>query len=180
MIAKISLPIFALLAAASPGGAALIDFLDDTSNLVPNEFSSLTVSGGEVSMLSAEASVDRVIDWMFDGTTRLGLTQEGLVEVIPTAQVQDGMWGLWGVFYDGTNYLNEVEMLSFTDSADTVNLTVPDFAPAGADNYVLRFRVNEAVGDGFTFTQISATPVPEPSFVALLAVGGLLGLRRKR
>lgn len=122
------------------------------------------------------------MDWQIGGVTHLDLDDEGLLEIVPTDQIQDGEWGAWILYFNATGaFLTETNILPFTDSVAVFSTGVNSLAPAGAEEYILRFRVREAVGDGFSFTQISATAVPEPSsaLLILIGMGGLLMCRRK-
>lgn len=168
-------------AAVVPSGwGQLIDPLDTAANFSTPLNASYTVGGGEVSILSQAPSVDRVADWMRTGTVRLDLIDEGAVYVEPTAQVAGGEWGLWALFFESSGaFAGEVNVLPFTDSVGAESFLMTDFAPVDAESYFLRFRVREGVGEGFTFTQINATPVPEPS-AFLLFVASLVSVVRRR
>ncbi|GHC41312.1 hypothetical protein [Roseibacillus persicicus] len=168
------------LTLASASNAAVIDVLDDLSNFGTPHFSSLNLlPGGEMSFISEAASEDRVVSWMRDGSVRLGLDTESLVTVVPTGQVNAGEWGLWAVYFDGNAFNDEVNLLGFTSSTATVSFDVKAFAPASADSYFLHFRVKEAAGDGFTFTEIRAVPEPGTAFLAGLALFPLLRRNRR-
>lgn len=162
-------------------GAAIFDSLDDASNFAAPLNAEYVVGSGEVSIVSLEPSVDRVADWMEGGTIPLSLAEEGRIEVESTLQILGGEWALWGVFFDGNeSFLSEVEMLPFTDLVGNVDIYVPDFAPSEADSFVLRFRVREAEGDGFTFTRINATPIPEVRVLGMLFMAAGFFFRRWR
>lgn len=164
----------ALLSFATITHASLIDPLDDTSNFgTPVNSTLATSSPGELSITSTASSVDRLVDWLVNGTDRLNLISEGHVTVTPTSQINSGEWGLWALYYTSTGtFLSEANILPFTDSTDVVSIDLSTSAPVSSDEFILRFRVREAVGDGFSFTQIDATPisaVPEPSALFILA-----------
>ncbi|MGJ8654945.1 MAG: hypothetical protein ACSHX6_00735 [Akkermansiaceae bacterium] len=175
-----------LVGSASAGlsmvGNAWVDDMSDISNFSGSL--NMTVSldfPGEVSMVSDAPSVDRLVNWMVDGTTRLDLIDNGYVEVTPDAQIVSGQWQMWALFYTDTGvFLDEVSLLDFTASASVFTTDLSDVAPVGTDEFFLRFRIKEAVGDGFSFSQIKVSPIPEPSsgLLALLGCGYLL--RRNR
>ncbi|MDF1826241.1 MAG: PEP-CTERM sorting domain-containing protein [Verrucomicrobiales bacterium] len=177
-----------LLFIATVAPASLIDPLDDPSNFGTPLNSTLTSSlAGELSLISDVPSVDRLVDWQINGSTstptRLDLVDEGYVTVTPTNQINSGEWGLWAVYYNSSGtFVDEINILPYTSSADVVSVNVTTSAPVTADDYILRFRVTEAAGDGFSFTQIDATPtsaIPEPaSFLLLTPI--LLGIFLRR
>lgn len=160
--------------------AALTDTLDDLSNFGTPLNSTLTaMPGGVVSLTSDTPSVDRLVDWQIGGTIRLDLIDEGQVTVIPESQISVGEWGLWALYFTSSgSYVSEVNVLPYTDSASLVSFDMNDLAPPTAEEFVLRFRVREAIGDGFSFTEIRAVPEPKAAFLGSIGLAALF-LRRR-
>jgi hypothetical protein len=161
---------------------ALTDSLDSLSNFGTPLNSTLSLlPGGQASLVSDAPSVDRLVDWQIGGTIRLDLMAEGHLSITPTNRIADGEWGIWALYFTSSGtFLNEVNILPFTSSTTTFSANLNDTAPATAETYVMRLRIREAAGDGFAFTQINATAVPESSSLLLCCVGAGLLLRRRR
>ncbi|MBK1855926.1 hypothetical protein JO972_13220 [Verrucomicrobiaceae bacterium 5K15] len=169
------------LAAQTVIDGVLTDDLTDLSYFTAPLNMSLELVASGVAMTSDVPSVDRLVDWKIDGTTRLNLSSFGSIQVTPEQQIVDGEWQLWVLYYTDTgSFLSEVNLQPFTTSTDTFSADLSSTAPVDADEFFLRFRIKEAVGDGFTFSEIQAAPVPEPS-TALLGLASLaLIFRRSR
>lgn len=110
-----------------------------------------------------------------DGETGATLSMGGSTTAWNTTTLTGGTETLFASIELGATTINTWE----TKTIGTVELGT---GGVGFDNYAWRIGVKDtAVGEAFAFDNLVVTPVPEPSSTALLGLGGLaLILRRRR
>ena len=172
--------------AGSAWAAPVVDPLDDTSNLAgwvapPGTIaSSATDNGnGTVTLTRNEASVDAGVDWMLN--SHLSLTPDHNTLIVqPVTDAANDFYSISLLFFQGASFTGEIDWVLNSNADTTQTLAdVSAIAPAGSDNYFVRFRIQpfETAGASFRFTEIRA--VPEPA-MALLAASGLIAVGRRR
>lgn len=158
-------------------GASFTDDFADASNVSSFGNASDSVSGNILSLTRTDSLGDAGADWLMGGTTRFSLTpseQQDTLEITANAQIGDGQWSAFVLFFDGSGaYLSENQLFGFSTDTGLTVANINDFATnesvAGAAEYQVRLRIQGTASSGFEFSQLAA--VPEPSSFAL--IGGL-------
>ncbi|MEM1013593.1 MAG: PEP-CTERM sorting domain-containing protein [Planctomycetota bacterium] len=128
------------------------------------------------------------------GATVFDLTDEGQFDVTGISLINpdgenDVLYAIRAFFFDANDAIVNPAVVLRGNTQDTSDLSVnvADLAPASATGYTIALALVKPgggavgeVGDGVSFDQFAFTAIPEPTSIAALALGGLIGLRRRR
>jgi hypothetical protein len=113
----------------------------------------------------------------------IALQPGSLLQVLPTASVisgtTTGYWGFDILWFDASDsYIGQTTYQSFTNLTGLQQYFITSSVPVNAVGWTPQFRVFDQAGTqplvngyGFTFDQINALQVPEPSVLGLGLVG---------
>jgi PEP-CTERM motif-containing protein len=171
------------LVSAMPSFGAVIDPMDSAAGFNDSFNGTTAVANGDgtVTLTRTTANVDAGINWTDMGSKVQINAGQNVLKVTPTAAVNGGYYGVNILFFDGADqYITESVWVNDTNSLAVQELSdIAGFAAnPSAASFVLRFRIQPwgQAGAAFTFDQIEV--VPEPASMALMAMGGLMILRR--
>jgi hypothetical protein len=165
---------------AQSGSASVLDPMDNTSNFdAPFGGEGVTANGdGTVTLTRTVANQDAGVDWV-GPAGHLSISDEPLLTITPVGPVSGGYYNANILLFNSSGgYLAEKQWLGDNNSsaAQTVNVAqfASDLGVSGAAQYWVRFRVDPfgQAGAGFTFTEMDAVAVPEPTS-GLLFLGAL-------
>ena len=170
---------------AQSSSASLLDPMDTASNFGGAFNGETATANGDstVTLTRTQASIDAGINWGRNGGF-LSLSDESLLTVTPVGPVNGGYYNANILLFNSSGgYLAESHWLGDNNSSAVQTLDVAQFVsdlsqsnPAldAATQYYVRFRIDPfgQAGAGFSFTEISAVPVPEPA-TGLLLLGAL-------
>ncbi len=165
-----------LLLAAAPfaHGAIFIDDFDNTDSLNGFGVADYSVSNNILTLTATQGSMEAGVNWFEDQLVRFSLNpadSQSIFEITPVSAIGDGQWNVSAAFFDSEGaYLDQGQLIGFSNSTSIASVNVNDFAVENAASYEILVRIQASQDSGFTFSQFAA--VPEPANMAML--GGLL------
>lgn len=159
-------------------GTNFVDDFANTDNISAFGNATDSVNSGILTLSRTDSGGDAGVNWLIDGTTRFSLTpsnQQDTIRITPEAQVTNGEWSSYILFFNGSGgFLSENLLSDFTDSTSVLESNIANFAVSegvvGAEEYFLRIRLQGETSSGFQFSEFAA--VPEPEHIAFM--GGVL------
>ncbi len=159
----------------------LFDPLNNTNHFIDATLTLTDNLDGTVSLTRVVAGGDLVAHWGKNGTDERILYSDPRFQVEAVASINGGTWGFdiqW--FNSGGSYLGQNNIQASTAATSLFTYNLAGLAPVGTASWRAQFRVGAGADPyGFTFTQINAFQVPEPSVLGLGLVGVAAWWRRR-